>query len=541
MSFPPLRTRCVALAARRWLSATLASGAVIATLCDHASRPAMAEPPEANPAAVNPAAVNPAVANPAVANPMAGDGFAASTREPRPVPLTRPEMKQRLEEIKHRAPRIPLPEITDAERAALAERGVNYENRLRYHYLPPLPATLAGSWRWSGSGFAGGSRDADPDMRLDYAFKTRLFWIVSRTNNCQYCLGHQESKLLAAGMAEDQIAALDSDWTLFPAREQAAFAYSRKLTFAPHLLTDADFEALAPHFTPLEILEMTLSIAGNNAINRWKEGAGVPQSSDGGNFGRTGPNSPVGAAATKTPAVATAPATADAHHSYLTPTSAKYAAQLSRVAPISKDSRTGAPTTRAVFTREAPATRAVIESALRAASTREARLPLTNEQAARGVWPPDAPTDSMPLPGWVRLLANFPQSAPNRIRSVQLLEFGGDLPPLLKAKTAWVLARQDRAWYALGQARDALRRKGISDDEIYAMDETATPLERSLFRVARHLAASPVVLTDDEVADAVQLSGPRIVTQFIQYVTHRASFQRVTEAAGLPLEPSWPR
>jgi len=62
----------------------------------------------------------------------------------------------------------------------------------------------------------------EPDMRLDYAFKTRLFWIVSRTNNCQYCLGHQESKLLAAGMGEDQIAALDSEWTLFPAREQAA-------------------------------------------------------------------------------------------------------------------------------------------------------------------------------------------------------------------------------------------------------------------------------------------------------------------------------
>ena len=155
MSFSPLRTHRVALAARRWLTAFLASGAVIATLCDHASRPAMAEPPAANPAAANPAATNPATANsattnpaaanPAAANPAAGERTAASTREPRPVPLTRPEMKQRLEEIKQRTPRIPLPEITDAERAALAERGVNYENRLRYQYVPPLPATLAGS------------------------------------------------------------------------------------------------------------------------------------------------------------------------------------------------------------------------------------------------------------------------------------------------------------------------------------------------------------------------------------------------------------
>jgi AhpD family alkylhydroperoxidase len=393
-------------------------------------------------------------------------------------------------------------------------------------------------------------------MRLDYAFKTRLFWIVSRTNNCQYCLGHQESKLLAAGMAEDQIAALDSEWTLFPAREQAAFAYSRKLTFTPHQLTDADFAALSPHFTPLEILEMTLSVAGNNAINRWKEGAGVPQSSDGGNFGRTGPNPPAGAAATtstttttKTPTAANAPAgTAPAgttptgtaaHHSYLTPTSAKYAGQLSRVAPIVRDPGTGAPTTRAAFQRDPMATREVIESSLRTAATRQARLPLAHEEAARGVWPTDAPVDAGPLPGWVRLLASFPQSAPNRIRSVQLLEFGGDLPPLLKAKTAWVLARQDRAWYALGQARDMLRRQGLSHEQIDALDDHATPLERSLFKVARHLAASPVVLTDDEVADAVRLAGPRSVTQFIQYVTHRASFQRVTEAAALPLEQTW--
>ena len=30
------------------------------------------------------------------------------------------------------------------------------------------------------------SRDPDPSMTLDYAFKTMLFWIVSRVNNCHY-------------------------------------------------------------------------------------------------------------------------------------------------------------------------------------------------------------------------------------------------------------------------------------------------------------------------------------------------------------------
>jgi hypothetical protein len=102
----------------------------------------------------------------------AADGPAAS---PLPVPLTRPEMKQYLEDLKTRKPRIPLPELTEEERARLGERGAGYEARLRTLFLPPGEA--------AGGSF---SREPDPNMTLDYAFKTELFWIVSRTNNCHY-------------------------------------------------------------------------------------------------------------------------------------------------------------------------------------------------------------------------------------------------------------------------------------------------------------------------------------------------------------------
>jgi hypothetical protein len=84
-------------------------------------------------------------------------------------------MKQLLEDMKTRKPRIPLPELTDAEKEKLGERGTGYESRVRFHYMP------AGETR--GGGF---SREPDPRMSLSYEFKTRLFWIVSRTNNCQY-------------------------------------------------------------------------------------------------------------------------------------------------------------------------------------------------------------------------------------------------------------------------------------------------------------------------------------------------------------------
>jgi hypothetical protein len=102
----------------------------------------------------------------------AADGPAAT---PLPVPLTRPEMTQYLEDLKARKPRIPLPELTEEEKARLGESGSGYEARLRALFLP------------GGEGAGGGfSREPDPNMTLDYAFKTELFWIVSRTNNCHY-------------------------------------------------------------------------------------------------------------------------------------------------------------------------------------------------------------------------------------------------------------------------------------------------------------------------------------------------------------------
>ena len=54
--------------------------------------------------------------------------------------------------------------------------------------------------------------------------------------------------------------------------------------------------------------------------------------------------------------------------------------------------------------------------------------------------------------------------------------------------------------------------------------------------LARKLAASPVVLTDADVAEALKQVGPRQVVQTISYTTNRASFNRITESAGLTAE-----
>src|SRR6266403_2660947 len=118
-------------------------------------------------------------------------------------------------------------------------------------------------------------------------------------------------KLAVAGLKEEEIAALDGDWSEFTPAQRAAFAFARKFTHEPHRLNDADIDQLRRHYKDLQILEMILSMAGNNAINRWKEGAGVPQSKNGGSFGRRGDSA----------TLAERPAT---DHTYLTPTSESF-------------------------------------------------------------------------------------------------------------------------------------------------------------------------------------------------------------------------
>jgi hypothetical protein len=90
------------------------------------------------------------------------------------APATRPAMKQALEDLKKAQPRLPLPPVSEQERADRGGRSIVNNGRMRQLYLPE---------ELRGSDFVRGS---DPAMTLDPTFKTMLFWIVSRVNNCYY-------------------------------------------------------------------------------------------------------------------------------------------------------------------------------------------------------------------------------------------------------------------------------------------------------------------------------------------------------------------
>jgi alkylhydroperoxidase family enzyme len=331
-------------------------------------------------------------------------------------------------------------------------------------------------------------------------------------------------KLAVAGLKEEELGALDGDWAEFTPAQRAAFAVARKLTYEPQAITDEDIDHLRKHYKDLQILEMILSVAGNNSINRWKEGVGVPQSQDLTSFTKRGDKAldPDRLLPTK---------------SFLTPTPEKYKDKVTKVAPLQKDEKTGEHTRLAVAKRPPLESRKDVEKALDACRRRTPRLPLVDEDKVRELLPKDWPDGA--LPQWVRLLANFPRDGKSRILALRTADEKGDLKPLLKAQVSWIIARQDRAWYAVGDAKRRLKDLGASDEHIDKLDgdwADFTETERALFAVARKLAASPIVLTDDDVAKAVKLAGSRDVVQLISYTTNRAAFDRITEAAGLRLE-----
>lgn len=426
---------------------------------------------------------------------LLADPLPPPAADPKPVPATREEMKAALEAHKHARPRLPMPPADPADPAGRVNNA-----RSRAYYLP--------SFRQGGGGF---SRESDPAMTLDNTFKVKLFWITSRTNNCYYCMGHQELKLRATALGDDAIAALDGDWAAAPEKERAAFAFTRKLALTPHLVGPADIKALAAHYTPTQSLEIVVTVGGYTSTNRWTDGLNIPAEESGERFRKNDAK--------------------DDFKTFKTPTSPKFAALPSRVAPLPANCTKAAQPL--VPDRPALETRAQVEANWAAARTRAATLPLADEKAARELWAGGA------VPNWVRLLATFPKAGKGRITGYTAAAEKGSLSPRLNAAIAWAAAREDRAWYALAVARDRLKAVGLTDDQIFAIDGNMSDLpdrERQAVGFARKLTVAPSYVTDADVEALRKAFTDREVAEIVYHVCNAAFFDRVTEAANLPLD-----
>lgn len=412
---------------------------------------------------------------------------------------TRPEMKRRLEALKGRTPRLPLPAPT-AEELASGRSLVN-NGRLRSIYLPPTwQSFLVPGW---GRGSASRTRtstvntlrtmEADPS----YGFKTRLFWIVSRANDCQYCLGHQELKLRRVGMLDDQIAALDSRWDRFPGQEQAAMKAARKLTTTPHLFGEDDIAALKKHFSDAEIIDIIYTVSRYNAVNRWTSSTGIPQDQA---FGGEEPSQ------------------------LDTPTSEEFAAVPSKVIPTDSQPRPDW---------EDPAQ---TEANLKLARQRNASVQLPSMDAARRVLSKELPGVTPPV--WFQAIAALSVAADVWWQR-QAMARDGKTAPELRIQIAWVSARENRAWYSAAHARARHVASG-GDAAVLAsfagLEQAATPANAEALRFARKLTSAPHTIVDEDLARLRENFSDHEVAEIIQLTCDANAFDRFTEALHLPLE-----
>lgn len=95
---------------------------------------------------------------------------------------------------------------------------------------------------------------------------------ASQINGCAYCLDTHYHDAVKGGEQTRRLATLSAwrETPFFSARERAALAWTESLTrIADTQVPDAVWESTCPHFTPEELVDLTLLITTINTWNRF--------------------------------------------------------------------------------------------------------------------------------------------------------------------------------------------------------------------------------------------------------------------------------
>jgi alkylhydroperoxidase family enzyme len=393
----------------------------------------------------------------------------------RPAPVitaNRGLMLEMLENSKKHQPRIPMPEptATDRENAKKSQLGLVHNGLMRRYYLPEA---------WSTAAFPG--RSAQTGL-VDYAFKTELFWIISRLNNCAYCLGHQEAKLAAAGLTEKQIAALDSDWPDADTATRAARRLAVLKTNSPHQpLPAAIWPDLKTKFNDEQIGEILLTIANYNAMNRWTGPLNIPQ---------------------------------EEHRDYKTGLSEE---------AVGKSSMLVGQSGRSVWAkRELPSFDAFLNLVKK--PEKLPRLPI-GKAASQG------------QPGWRILLESQGTLGQARLKSwlgaisrEESPEVA--IPAKIRGQIIWQVARLDNAPEVAAEARAILHSLGMTDDDLKQLEKPAGEANRdekteAILRYVRLVTMNPAWVADEEINQLRKHFGDRGAAQVVEVACIAAAMDRI--------------
>jgi AhpD family alkylhydroperoxidase len=108
---------------------------------------------------------------------------------------------------------------------------------------------------------------------------------ASQINGCAYCLDMHSKDAMALGMPAQKLFVLDAwrEAPFYTDRERAALEWTEAVTLiAEDQVPDAVFEAVRPHFSDRELVELTMAIITINGWNRlaisFRQEAGTYQS-----------------------------------------------------------------------------------------------------------------------------------------------------------------------------------------------------------------------------------------------------------------------
>ena len=401
----------------------------------------------------------------------------AASKEPKVIPQNRQAMKQLLNDLKKRQSRLPLPAKVE-DTAATNGRPVVNNGLARRTYLPES---------WYGADF-----NNDPAMTLTYVFKTQCFWIVSRGNNCHYCLGHQEHKLHAAGLSDRDIALLDYDWEKLDPMVRKGAELAKRMTLSPHLIKATDIEKLRPELSDAQIIELVYTIAMFNSVNRWTDALGLPQDDR----------------------------MRDQNINFLTPVDAEFQNRVGGIAAAAVDEPE----------RMLPRFEDAVAE-MKAAAARQSRVELPSEDAARKMLGADA---EGAIEDWERALATFPEVGKRQWNAFRAMESDGHVDQRVKAIIAWTTARHNRSAVSLVKATQRWASLGVTESGIKGMEqgETLSDVEKLVATFAAKLTNHPQRITDADIQALRDVYSDQQVAEIVYLIAAANMFDRFTETLG---------
>lgn len=107
--------------------------------------------------------------------------------------------------------------------------------------------------------------------RLEHSLADLVRLRVSQLNGCPYCIDLHTTRARRAGEMDTRIDLLPAwrDSALYTDRERAALGWAEAVTQLAAHVPDAEWDAVRPHFTDRELVDLTLLINAINGLNRF--------------------------------------------------------------------------------------------------------------------------------------------------------------------------------------------------------------------------------------------------------------------------------